>query len=172
MDELVDTIHSIVGTDVSVVLVMESYVFNILLCACYSTTSRGEIDHHHLLEVKHYVLHQKGHMILIISFVYFNLSLHISMFQRQIGSFGWPRLGRWHWMFLLPQPVYPTHWLIWVKGNGSQTWLHIGVLKTSGPTLHPRPMQSESLGVGPRHKCFLKTFQLIPKYNQNWELLV
>lgn len=73
---------------VSAVLVMESDVSNILLCACYLTKSKGETDHH-LLELKHYILSQKGYMILISSFVYFNLALHASMYQRQLGSFGW-----------------------------------------------------------------------------------
>lgn len=70
------------STGVSVVLVMESYSSNIMLCASYLTKQKGKIDQY-LLVVKHCILSQKVHLILLTSFVlsscvYFNLSLHIS----------------------------------------------------------------------------------------------
>ena len=57
---------------------MESYVSNVLLCACYLTKSKGETNHH-LLEIKHYILFQKGHIILVTSFIFF-LFLIINLF--------------------------------------------------------------------------------------------
>lgn len=93
MDELIGTIHSLTGTGVSVVLVMESYVSNILLYACYLTKSKGEIDHY-LLEVKHYILFQKGHMILVISFI-LSILTFLYTFQRIRDS--WDHLAEKDW---------------------------------------------------------------------------
>lgn len=89
MDELIGTIHSIVGIGISVVLVMESCVSDILLCACYSSVSKGEIDHH-LLEVKHYILCQKGHLILVMSFIF---SILTSLYAFQCFRDRWDHLA-------------------------------------------------------------------------------
>lgn len=131
MDELIGTIHSLIGIGVSVVLVMESYVSNILLYACYLTKSKGEIDH--LLEVKHYILFQKGHTILVISFI---LSILTFLYTFQYIRDSWDHLADQDWAAGTGEFCYcsgsillPSHWWIWVRGSGSATWLHIGVLK-------------------------------------------
>lgn len=67
MNEWIGTIHSIIGAGVSVaILVMESYVSNILLCAYYLINSKGEIDHH-LLDIKHFI--QKVDLIFVTSLI-------------------------------------------------------------------------------------------------------
>lgn len=85
---------------------MESDVSNILLCACYLTKSKGETDQD-LLEVKHYILSQKGYMILVSSFVYFNLAL-LQCIRDSLDHLADPRLGCWHLIVLLLQLVRPT----------------------------------------------------------------